>query len=51
MKKALNLKTFFNIKLNKNDINLYLSFFLYSLIPSIWILVRTILLQNIWMFH
>lgn len=46
MKKSLNLKSFFDIKLNKNETNLYLSFFLYSLIPSIWILVRTIIITK-----
>lgn len=46
MKKSLNLKTFFNIRLNKTETNLYLSFFLYSLIPSIWILVRTIIITK-----
>ncbi|WP_348736699.1 hypothetical protein [Spiroplasma endosymbiont of Ammophila pubescens] len=33
-------------QLNKNETNLYLSFFLYSLIPSIWILVRTIIITK-----
>lgn len=46
MKYALKLKTSFKLKLNKKEIKLYLSFFLSSLIPAIWILVRTLIITK-----